>query len=177
MLLAAGAFAAEWRLESPKSCGEVTFSRFHSVEYALIEKPDGTVVLQMPDALYGRIPGEPHLPMFVRGLPIPKNCQAEIEFIAAEFVETNTPPIKPISAHVLSETDGIQRADRVDAMRAPMYAEDAFWPLESMQIQYAAQGTQRWARVTIHPLQYNAVRGILRWNKFIEARLVWREVE
>lgn len=173
--LAAGvACAATWELDPPAACGTVSLSRFQSDGYALVEQVDGTVIPRVQGGGHERAVGEPHLPFLARRLSIPRGCEAEIEILSVESVETNTPSIKPVNAHVLREEGGVRRLEPVSAERAALYQVDAFWPPEPMEIQYATQGTQCWARVVINPIQYNPVRGILRWNKSIEARLHWR---
>ena len=169
----AGATTVE--LDAPAACDTDTFLRFQSDGYALVDQVDGTVIPRMQGADYIRTAGEPHLPLIVRRLSIPKGCEAEIEIISMDSIETNTPPIKPANAHVLREHDGLRHLEPVVPERASMYQVDTFWPNEPMEIQYATQGTQRWARVVVNPIQYNPVRGILRWNHSINARLVWRE--
>ncbi|HMP76502.1 MAG TPA: C25 family peptidase propeptide domain-containing protein [Kiritimatiellia bacterium] len=139
-------------------------------------QPDGSVIPRVPDGKHAIESGNPNLPFLLRMIPVPRNCVAQIEITRLIHVETNSPPITPVPTRELQETeDGRRSVKETLIPRGPGFERNGFWPVEPLEISYAAQGTQRWARIVFHPLQYNPVQGMLRWNKSIEARLVWNE--
>lgn len=168
--------ASSWELEPPLACGETVTLRFESAPYFLEEQADDTVVVRIPDGDYRFMNGgDPQIPFELRRIDIPKNCEAAVELVKVEISETNSPSIQPVPAMEAREAHGSQHVEQVPAKPSSVYEADSFWPPDLIEIRYATQGARRWATVVINPVQYNPVRGILRWNKHIEARLTWRE--
>lgn len=168
--------ASSWELDPPLTCGETTVTRFESAPYSIEEQTDRTFIVSIPAGAYRFMAaGEPHLPFLVRRIAVPKGCVAEIEILNIEVSETNAPTIQPTPRLEARESPHGQHVEPAPASESETYRADTFWPPQLVEIDYASQGKQRWARVLINPVQYNPVRGILRWNKTIEARLVWRE--
>lgn len=170
--------ASSWELEAPRACGETTRSIFESAPYAIEEQSDGTFVIRIVDGAYRFMDGgDPQIPFLVRRLPVPNGCVAKIEYVQILVSETNAPAIQPVPAHELKEMHGSPHVVPVASAPSAVYETDAFWPPEQMELQYVTQGTQRWARVVINPIQVNPVRGILRWNRYIEAHLTWHPLD
>ena len=168
--------AERWQLDVPAECPGVTRCRVDIPEVDLHPGPDGAVP-QVSGAVRGVRAGEPDLPVLVRVLPVPEGCEATVELVSVDAVETNGVIIAPVPAQEAVEVDGQSRLRPIPGGRSGAYREDAFWPPEAVKVQMADRGTQRWARVVCYPLQYNPVTGVLRWNRSVEARLVWRRPE
>ncbi len=170
-----GAASAAWELVPPPTCGSVTRLRAGAPSLELAPGPDGGVVPRILGEHRSLDAGQPDLPFLARLVPVPLGCEARIEIVMMESVETNVPPIRPVARReARREEDGRRWLERVAATPGPAYTEDAFWPSDTLSISYASQGTQRWARIIFRPLQYNPIRGILRWNRSLDARLHWQ---
>jgi hypothetical protein len=166
---------AGWDVEVPAFCGAVTRLHVEALPFAIAADGNGGFVPRVAGGQHALEAGQPDLPFLVRLIPIPRACTARLEIVEISRLETNTPEVKPVARHEAREDDeGRRWVEHVPGERGPVYVQDAFWPPDAISITYASQGTQRWARIVFHPLQYNPIRGILRWNKSIEARLHWQ---
>jgi hypothetical protein len=178
LLAALPGAGADWQIEAPRTCGAVSELRIESPPFECEASPDGRFIPRVPGGQHALEADQPDLPFFVRLIPIPRACAARIEIVEISSLETNVPEIRPTARHELREDEeGRRWVERVPCHRGPVYAEDVFWPSNALSISYATQGTQRWSRIVFYPLQYNPFRGILRWNRFIEARLFWMSTE
>lgn len=164
--------AQEWVLESPLHCTDVTRLEITSPPFHLEESTDG-IIPRIPGAMHAISAGQPDLPYFVKVISIPTSCVARVKVNRLDTSETNIAKIATALAPTVDYSSEEPSASLRRSEAGPAYFEDAFWPESSIQISYAVQAGQRWARIVFYPLQFNPVRGILRWVKKVEADLEW----
>lgn len=168
------AHAAEWTLEPPPDCTATTLCVIAIGPCELIETPAGLRPSVAGD-VRSMTPGEPDIPLLVKLLPIPPDCEAAVVLVSAEFAETNGVEIAPVAGYRLA--DPLSDESRWTREQIPderLYSMGTLWPDEVLRVETALQGHQRWARVVCRPVQFNPVHGTLRMYSRIEARLVWR---
>ena len=165
--------ATGWQLDAPPACPGVTACRVAAPAVEWTAGPEGAVPRVAGGAHHGK-PGEPDLPLLVRILPVPEGCVATVEFVQVEMRETNGVRVAPVPAQEIVEDGAGHLLRPAPADRSAVYSEDRYWPASPLQVEVADRGTQRWARVVFYPLQYNPVTGVVRWNRAVEARLIWR---
>lgn len=162
-----------WQLDAPPACPGVTACRISAPVVEWRAGAEGAVPWVEGAARYAR-PGEPDLPLLVRVLPVPQGCEAAVELVQIDAQETNGVAVAPVPAQEIVEADTGRQLRSAPAARSAVYGEDRLWPASPLRVEVADRGTQRWARVAFYPLQYNPVTGVVRWNRTVEARLIWR---
>lgn len=166
-------YAEEWELQAPPSCGSVTECRVVTSKLHFDQTPDG-VVPRVDGDQRGLVPGYPDLPVLVRVISIPVHCAAEVRIDRVDMVETGGVRVVAVPGQRVVEDGDRRRLEPAPAEPAGVFSQNAFWPDAPLRVEVADRGTQRWARVICYPVQYNPVTGALRWNRVVEARLLWR---
>lgn len=162
----APARGAAWEVESPPACDLATRCRASTESYVLEPRSGGSVP-RVAGGVGGLRAGDPDLPVLVRVVPVPSQCEGRVVIEACDFAETNGVDVAPV-AGAIAEAGSVE-----PSFRSAAYAADAWWPPEPIRIDVADRGTQRWARVVYYPFQWNPVRRVLRWNRSVAARLEW----
>lgn len=161
-------------MDAPVTCGDETRCRVEMPPPSFERQTSGDIIPHVEGGHYTHASGEPNLPVFVRVVPVPFHCEAEIKVVSLQSHETNAVQIGAVDGAVAQEdAAGHRVVVPVASVRSSIYDVDAWWPTEPLEIGYATQGTQRWARIVFHPFQYNPVQHLLRWNESLEARLTW----
>lgn len=162
--------------EDPSVCGRATRVRAECAAFTWEHVREGRVP-RVEGAIYSAGAGEPDLPAVVKLVALPLHCRARVVLRAVDSAVTNVSDIAPAYAPSIRYTDeGGAIPELTRSSPGEIYRRDAFWPPEPLEIRYAVQAGQHWARVAFYPLQFNPVRGILRWNKRLEAELVWEDL-
>lgn len=163
----------EWTLDAAASCPTVTPFRVVSSGFSLASSDYG-ILPTIDGGFRSSEPAVPDVPFLVRLLPLPSTCDLEVVARVVDCVETNSPLIAPVaSGHVVEEMGGARLATARTKL-GEVYSRDAFWPANVADVRIAAQGTQRWARVAIYPVQVNPVTRQVRWNRVIEGELIFK---
>ncbi len=161
---------------TPDGCNTETAWRIELGAASLEVQPDGSIIPRVADGVHMNAAGTPDLPYRVQLLPVSRDCVATIAIDRLVSHETNGISVAVRSGYQLGEDEnGNPRVVPAESERSVVYSRDAWWPEEPLEVSYFIQGRQRWARLVYHPFQYNPVRGMLRYNDLIDARLIWRE--
>lgn len=169
-VMVCSAAATSWRVEELSSCPAVVPLRIETTGLRMEEFPGG-VVPTVDDGLRSLEGGLPDLPFLARVVALPAGCEIVVEALTLETVETNVVSIAPVpTQHTVEEGDSARLAPARD-VRGEVYSRDGLWPESVVDVTVAAQGTQRWARIRVHPVQVNPVTGRFLWHRVIDARL------
>ncbi len=163
---------------APTQCNSETEWRVEVRGASLEGQADGVSIPRVPHGVHMNEAGEPDLPFLVELVPVLRDCDAEIVVERVESHETNGVQIAARGGYSIGEdANGNPCVVPVAADPSAVYQRDAWWPAQPLEVSYAVQGKQRWARFVFHPFQYNPVRGILRFNDRMDARLIWRSTK
>ncbi len=121
-------------------------------------------------------PGAPDLPKAVKLLPVPEGRFPRVEVLSIDSSVTNGVLVMPCPTPRVVESEEGKRVDTTDrAKDDAIYGNPEAWPAEPVLCETAMMGTQTWARLVVHPMQYEPVSGIFIWHTNVTLRIWWEK--
>ncbi|MBE0566284.1 MAG: hypothetical protein IH621_10025, partial [Krumholzibacteria bacterium] len=130
-------------------------------DYAVTEIDlDGRTVsvVDLPGHALRREPGLPELPVVTATLPLPGQGRVRLEIVAVREREIPVAPVIPSLGHLNRDVD----PSALVRTWGDAYAEGAVWPPVAAELgRPFLLGDRRGVTVRLHPLRYDAGRGVL----------------
>lgn len=126
-------------------------------------------VVDLPGHALRREPGLPELPLVTATLPLPRQGQVRLEIVAVIEREIPVAPVIPSLGHLSRQVDPAALV----RTWGDAYAAGAVWPPVAAELgRPFLLGDRRGVTVRLHPLRYDAGRGVLLVADRIELAVV-----